>query len=76
MQIERIQNPTLYTQYYAKKKQMEMAGTKNIEKMLWHGTHGGLAVARNINEKGFDRNYNSGMTVTYCQLFIDNRFRY
>lgn len=56
----------LYTQYFAKKKQMENAGQTNVERWLWHGTHGGNAVAANICEKGFDRNYNSGTEVFYC----------
>lgn len=59
VKIERIQNPTLYTQYMAKKKHMELANKSgNVERMLWHGTSG-QAVA-NINNKGFDRNYNAG----------------
>ena len=59
-QIERIQNPTLFTQYMAKMQQMEHAnaGRTHIEQTLWHGTSG--AVVANINNKGFDRNYNSG----------------
>ncbi|WAR22342.1 PAR14-like protein [Mya arenaria] len=54
--IERIQNPTLYTQYEAKKKQMETAnkGTKN-ERMLWHGT-ADYAVP-SISAHGFNRSY-------------------
>ena len=44
----------------AKKQQMEHAnaGRTHIEQTLWHGTSG--AVVANINNKGFDRNYNSG----------------
>ena len=69
-QIERVQNPTLYTQYFAKKKQMENAGGTNVERFLWHGTHGGLAVTKSINEKGFDRNYNSGKRMQAFQIKI------
>ncbi|WAR20777.1 PAR14-like protein [Mya arenaria] len=60
VKIERIQNPALYGQYFAKKKHMESAGGgPKIERMLWHGTRT-PQVANNITSKGFDRNYNHG----------------
>ncbi|XP_052236984.1 protein mono-ADP-ribosyltransferase PARP15-like isoform X2 [Dreissena polymorpha] len=52
--IERIQNSTLYMQYYGKKKEMETAniGSRNpIERRLWLGTRSG-DVTQNINQKG------------------------
>ena len=70
LQIERIQNPTLYTQYMAKKKQMELANPSgNVERILWHGTN--WQVVDNINKKGFDRNYNSGTFRLSQQLHLD-----
>lgn len=59
--IDRIQNPTLYTQYVGKKRQMELinVGGRPVEQQLWHGTRTRQAVD-NIIQKGFDRNYNSG----------------
>ncbi|XP_052773432.1 protein mono-ADP-ribosyltransferase PARP14-like isoform X1 [Mya arenaria] len=55
--IERVQNPTLYTQYMAKKKQMEIAnkGTKMNERMLWHGT--AHSAVPSIGAHGFNRFY-------------------
>lgn len=60
----------LYTQYYAKKKQMEDSGVRNVERWLWHGTHGGSTVAANICDKGFDRNYNSGKQVFFRKVLV------
>ncbi|XP_060567744.1 protein mono-ADP-ribosyltransferase PARP14-like [Ruditapes philippinarum] len=60
VKIERIQNPTLYTQYAGKKTQMEIhnKGGRQVERLLWHGTD--LTAANLIKILGFDRNYNSG----------------
>ncbi|WAR20806.1 PAR14-like protein [Mya arenaria] len=69
--IERIQNPALYGQYFAKKKHMESAGGVSNEKMLWHGTRT-PEVAAIINKKGFDRNYNSGALIGAGVYFAVN----
>ncbi|WAR22335.1 PAR14-like protein, partial [Mya arenaria] len=55
--IERVQNPTLYTQYMAKKRQMEIAnkGTKKNERMLWNGT--AHSAVPSISAHGFNRSY-------------------
>jgi poly [ADP-ribose] polymerase 10/14/15 len=57
LQIERIQNKTLWAQYEAKKKQLEdqnPPGTTN-ERLLWHGT--AAETVDNINAHGFNRSY-------------------
>ena len=57
MKIRRIQNPTLYSQYAARKLQMEKAnpsGTQN-ERQLFHGCSGD--VVDQINHGNFNRNY-------------------
>ncbi|XP_052226409.1 protein mono-ADP-ribosyltransferase PARP14-like isoform X2 [Dreissena polymorpha] len=54
--IERIQNATLYTQYLAKKKQMQTSCKReNVEHTLWHGT--AHAAVKSINAHGFNRSY-------------------
>ncbi|XP_052236987.1 protein mono-ADP-ribosyltransferase PARP15-like isoform X4 [Dreissena polymorpha] len=74
--IERIQNSTLYMQYYGKKKEMETAniGSRNpIERRLWLGTRSG-DVTQNINQKGFDRNLKIGATLGAGVMFaVDAR---
>ena len=53
--IQRLQNPILYSQYIARKKQMDRrnpTGHEN-EKWLFHGTH--FSVLENINTQGFNR---------------------
>ncbi|XP_053407521.1 protein mono-ADP-ribosyltransferase PARP14-like [Mercenaria mercenaria] len=57
VKIERIQNKTLYTQYAAKRKEMNVnnPNKKDNEKMLWHGT-ADYAV-QSINSHGFNRSY-------------------
>nr|KAG5693839.1 hypothetical protein BaRGS_004447 [Batillaria attramentaria] len=54
--IDRIQNPTLYRQYAAKKAHLERQnqGIEN-EKTLWHGT--AIDAVDNINMYGFNRSY-------------------
>ncbi|XP_052234938.1 protein mono-ADP-ribosyltransferase PARP14-like isoform X2 [Dreissena polymorpha] len=74
--IERIQNPTLYMQYYGKKKEMETAniGSHNpIERRLWLGTRS-ADVTQNINQKGFDRKLKSDTTLGSGVMFaVDAR---
>ena len=72
-QIERIQNPTLYMQYYGKKKEMETAniGSHNpIERRLWLGTRS-ADVTQNIYQKGFDRKLKSGK-IPYRYISLEN----
>ncbi|XP_052770411.1 protein mono-ADP-ribosyltransferase PARP14-like isoform X1 [Mya arenaria] len=71
VKIERIQNPALYGQYFAKKKHMESAGGVSNEKMLWHGTRT-PEVAAIIQKKGFDRNYNHGAAIGVGVYFAVN----
>ncbi|KAK3094771.1 hypothetical protein FSP39_006012 [Pinctada imbricata] len=64
MKIERIQNPSLYQQYVAKKVSMESSGNlppnTDPEKELWHGTPENIIVS--INYYGFNRSYCSQNT--------------
>ncbi|XP_069140966.1 LOW QUALITY PROTEIN: protein mono-ADP-ribosyltransferase PARP14-like [Argopecten irradians] len=55
--IERIQNRTLYQQYVAKKKLVDIQNgtTQQNEKMLWHGT--AAETVGSINAHGFNRSY-------------------
>jgi hypothetical protein len=57
VQIERIQNPTLYRQYINRKMDMDVANgtTTSNERRLWHGTAGANVV--NINSRNFNRSY-------------------
>ena len=57
VKIQRIQNPMLYSQYIAKKKDMEKhnpPGHRN-EWRLFHGTP--VDVCPKINQQGFNRNF-------------------
>ena len=57
VKIERIQNPTLYAQYAARKKFMDqtnLPGTVN-ERRLYHGCPGD--VVQNIIHGGFNRSF-------------------
>ena len=57
VKIQRIQNPMLYAQYIAKKKDMERhnpPGQRN-EWRLFHGTP--VDVCPKINQQGFNRNF-------------------
>ncbi|KAM6934529.1 poly(ADP-ribose) polymerase family member 14-related sequence 1 [Xenentodon cancila] len=54
--IERIQNPTLWKTYQAKKHELELRNKhQNNEKLLFHGTC--ESTATTINEHGFNRSY-------------------
>uniref|UniRef100_A0A3P9PUK1 Poly [ADP-ribose] polymerase n=1 Tax=Poecilia reticulata TaxID=8081 RepID=A0A3P9PUK1_POERE len=56
IQIERIQNTTLWQSYQLLKKQMEVKNNHtNNEKLLYHGT--GAKSIDLINSKGFNRSY-------------------
>ncbi|XP_060593079.1 protein mono-ADP-ribosyltransferase PARP14-like isoform X3 [Ruditapes philippinarum] len=57
VKIERIQNKTLWSQYEAKKKQLEDQNPPNTtnERLLWHGT--AAETVDNINAHGFNRSY-------------------
>jgi len=57
VKIQRIQNPMLYSQYNAKKKDMDKhnpTGHQN-EWRLFHGTPGN--VCPKINQQGFNRSF-------------------
>ncbi|XP_052247021.1 protein mono-ADP-ribosyltransferase PARP14-like isoform X2 [Dreissena polymorpha] len=72
VQIDRVQNPQLYMQYLAKKKQIEKTCSRpNCEQKLWHGTRT-PQIADNICAKGFDRNYNSGASIGVGVYFAVN----
>ena len=66
VKIERIQNPTLYAQYAARKRFMNQLGTAN-EKRLYHGCGGD--VVKNIYHGGFNRSF-CGKNGK-CALVID-----
>ena len=55
--IQRVQNPTLYAQYQASKREMDKhnpQGHKN-ERLLWHGTQ--ATTCEKINSQGFNRSF-------------------
>ncbi len=54
LQIERIQNPSLFKQYIIKKQSLDEKNGSN-EKFLFHGTKGDNL--KEINESGLNRNY-------------------
>ena len=57
IKIQRIQNPTLYGQYIARKKEMDKQncqGHQN-ERRLFHGTS--ADTVPKINKQGFNRSY-------------------
>ena len=57
LSIQRLQNPILYGQYIARKKEMDKrnpSGHQN-ELCLWHGTS--PKVLNNINTQGFNRSF-------------------
>ncbi|XP_053407527.1 protein mono-ADP-ribosyltransferase PARP14-like [Mercenaria mercenaria] len=57
VRVERIQNKTLYTQYSAKRKEMNNNNPKkkDNERVLWHGTADDAV--QSINSHGFNRSY-------------------
>ncbi|XP_075412443.1 protein mono-ADP-ribosyltransferase PARP14 [Tenrec ecaudatus] len=56
LKIERIQNPSLWNYYQAKKKTMDdKNGQTNNEKLLFHGTD--AASLPHVNQNGFNRSY-------------------
>ena len=72
IKIERIQNPTLYAQYAARKKLMDRTnppGTVN-ERRLYHGCGGD--VVQSIIYGGFNRSYagKNGTNVTNIVLCL------
>ncbi|VDI09138.1 Hypothetical predicted protein [Mytilus galloprovincialis] len=78
--ISRVQNPTLYLQYAAKKKELYNKNGKNPERWLWHGTS--ADTVDKIITLGFNRSYcgkngtaygagvyfavNSSYSIGYC----------
>lgn len=71
MQIERIQNPSLYQQYAAKKAYIEQhvdQNTQTLEMELWHGAAPKAIVS--INYYGFNRSYcgNTGQEMFSLSL--------
>ncbi|XP_061595022.1 protein mono-ADP-ribosyltransferase PARP14-like [Cololabis saira] len=62
--IQRIQNPTLWKAYQAKKQDLELRNKhQNNEKRLFHGTCENTAIK--INECGFNRSYVGMNAVMY-----------
>ena len=59
--IQRIQNPVLYGQYMARKKEMEKRNPPGHlnERWLFHGTNS--QVVDNINTQGFNRSFKNSM---------------
>ena len=57
VKIQRIQNPSLYGQYAAKKKNMDAHNPKGVqnEKWLFHGTN--ESVISQINKTNFNRSF-------------------
>ena len=58
VKIQRIQNPLLYTQYMARKKEVDKrnpSGSQTSERRLFHGTAD--ATCKAINQHGFNRSY-------------------
>uniref|UniRef100_A0A8B8E811 Poly [ADP-ribose] polymerase n=1 Tax=Crassostrea virginica TaxID=6565 RepID=A0A8B8E811_CRAVI len=54
-EIRRVQNPSLYQQYAAKRKEISLRNGKDPEKWLWHGTH--PDTVNKIINNGFNRSY-------------------
>ncbi|XP_062616538.1 protein mono-ADP-ribosyltransferase PARP15-like [Saccostrea cucullata] len=54
-EIRRVQNPYLYQQYAAKRKEIEVKNGKNPQKWLWHGTY--PETVDKIINNGFNRGY-------------------
>ena len=72
LQIEKVQNKSLYLQYQAKKRQLESQnkqGTTN-ELFLWHGTS--AETVDSVNAHGFNRSY-CGKNGVFCVVKIDIR---
>ena len=70
--IERLQNPNLYDQYIARKKQMDKynpKGTQN-ERWLFHGTTGDTC--EKINTQGFNRSFKGKHGKMLVFLFVHN----
>ena len=57
LSIQRLQNPILYGQYVARKKEMDKQNPSGHQNWLWlwHGT--GSNVLNNINTQGFNRSF-------------------
>ncbi|XP_021378675.1 poly [ADP-ribose] polymerase 14-like isoform X2 [Mizuhopecten yessoensis] len=55
VQIQRVQNKSLYQQYTAKKQELWTRNNKDPEKWLWHGTSSDTV--EKVAMKGFDRSY-------------------
>ena len=53
--IERVQNPSLYKGYIAKKMKIDKETGENSERQLFHGTVG--EQINQINAQGFNRSY-------------------
>ncbi|XP_019634378.1 PREDICTED: poly [ADP-ribose] polymerase 14-like [Branchiostoma belcheri] len=57
--IERVQNPTLWTQYCAQRQKIgQINPRRKVEQELWHGTKSEVTVA--ITHNGFNRSYSGG----------------
>lgn len=79
LQIERIQNPSLYQQYAAKKAHIEKHVDQNnqtLEMELWHGAAPKAIVS--INYYGFNRSYcgNTGQEIFSLSFFLIFSYEY
>ncbi|XP_065925390.1 protein mono-ADP-ribosyltransferase PARP14 isoform X4 [Magallana gigas] len=55
VEIRRVQNPSLYQQYAAKRKEISIRNKRDPEKWLWHGTY--PETVDKIINNGFNRSY-------------------
>ena len=72
LQIERIQNKTVYTQYSIKKRHMEQTnpqGTTN-ERQLWHGLS--KDAVQSVNYYGYNRSYCGNKNGTRVESVLEN----
>ena len=69
IQIQRIQNPSLYKQYVTKKQSLDKkSGKGSDERFLFHGTSPGKL--NEINEKGLNRSYAGNTNGNVLILFF------
>ncbi|CAH1268221.1 PARP14 [Branchiostoma lanceolatum] len=62
--IERVQNPTLWTQYCAQRQKIaQLNPRRKVERELWHGTKKEVTDA--ISHNGFNRSYSGGNVGTW-----------
>ena len=69
LQIERVQNPSLYLQYdiYKRSVKQHMITTEPVERELFHGTD--AAGIESILQSGFDRNFAGKNGKLFLQIY-------